>query len=413
MAKWTWVLACVLAVPAWAGTTRLPPDGLLVDETTVKPDAAVLAIDAGAVRRDLARGEVARALALLAAIEDPLRHELTAARVVQSLLDAPLPVADAFLARLMTLPPRVFVQHPESAAAWLLPAVDVAAKARAARQVLQRADAAARWGHRLAADPEAAVAALKSASTVDPSGSIAGTPAMTGGQAQANADADARAIADAVRAADGAWIARLEKSRVVLPSPAQAALAQRSRDASVWRAALATAQPVDVLPLFGVVAQRLEPSEARIWLRAAQGHPHYASAAAVAFARLPQAGVARAPLRIYSDVDADRDANVDANAGANPRASASPTLARLPNTDAWRAIDDPDAGAEAALALAAEPEAVERVAQLLHEAAPPPVRLKNLALLLRLVDTDAARALLARLAQDPRLPAAQRAELQR
>ena len=349
MRHWGWVLFCLLASAASAGTSVLPDGAVLIDAAAVKPDAAALAVDAGAVLAKAAAGDSDAAFAALQGIDDPLRFELTAARVVESLQAAPVPGGDALLAKLESIAPRVFLRHAETASDWFLPAFDVAGKARSARLLLARNARRDAWLARLAADPKAAIP-------------------------QAAKKADSDALAAAIGRASPALLARLvdetAKADAALPSAAQTALAERSRDVRAWRLALAKSEPVDVLPLFAKAHTVLGDAQARAWLQDAASDPVYASAAAMA-------------------------------------------LLALSDAAAYAALDDAGQGAEAAATLAQRPDVVTLADRLLADPAASPRRVANIALMLRLADSDEARARLQRLREDPRLPAHVRAELQR
>lgn len=343
------LFALLAAGSVLAGTAVLPPGAVLIDAGTAKPDAAQVAMAAGAVLARAAAGDADGAFAALRRIEDPLRFELTAARVVAALQEAPGAGAPALLAKLEGVPPRVFRRHEETAADWFLPVFDIAAKARSARLLLERRTRREAWLARLAADPKAALAAGAKHGE-DP------------------------ALVDAIAQASPALIARLveaaAKADAALPSAAQAALAARSGDAHAWRLALRESRPLDVLPLFARVDTALGDAEARAWLQEAAAHPAYASAAAMA-------------------------------------------ATRLAGTEALAALDSAEQGAEAAAVLAQRPDAIELAERALADPSASPTRLAHLVLMLRLIDDAAARARLQALRDDPRLPAAVRAELQR
>ena len=149
------------------------------------------------------------------------------------------------------------------------------------------------------------------------------------------------------------------------------ALAARSKRADLWDLALDTGAPVDVMPLFRQVDAQLSPDAAKAWVTRAARDPRYASAAVLASARLPDDAL-----------------------------------------HAW--LDDATLGPSAAAALAQrDGDAFVGQVDALAGAKASGQRLRHVALALRLIGTPAALAKLQRLAQDPRLPAHVRTELQR
>jgi hypothetical protein len=349
--------ACLasLAGSSWAGTAKLPPDAVLIGEDTAKTAPARLAIDAADIVGRVHRNDAQGAYARLAAIDDPLQFELTAARAIDALQAQPAGAVDAFLALLEAAPVRVFRRHEETAADWFLPVFDIPVRAASARRVIARVQAR-----------DATLADLRRD----------GVPALS----TAKSAQDSQAIADAIELADDALVADLSSAAlrgdVELSSAAWAALARRSSQAEVLVAVLKKAEPVDVLPLFEHLPKRLPDDVALAWLGEASGDPRYASAAVMAMGALA--------------------ANSDA------------ALRELE-----KRLDTPDTGASAAAALA-QLDRADRLARLdrLIANADSPVALTNLALALRLDGSDAALKRLDSLRSHPRLPAAAKAELQ-
>jgi hypothetical protein len=369
-------LACGMA---WAGIGSLPAGAVLIDATTPKPAAAALAIDAGEILALAQANRAEAAFARLSAIDDPLRFELTAARVIERLQVQPGQGGPELLDRIAEVPVRVFMRQPETAAEWFVPVFDLPAKAASAQRMLVRAARRAHWIEALRSDPKSVVAYAKrrppaAEKTSPPPTQPAAYFAHGEDESDPIASAQIATLAEAIRQAPPALVARLAEEiaaqKDALESPVQAALAARSADPRMWELALRDGEPVDVLPLFALAGSALGEAEARAWLRQAAAYPVYASTAAMAAMQL---------------------------GGGDPMA----------------ALDSAERGAEAAAALARRPDAIELAERGLAEPAAAPTRLANLVLLLRLVDNEAARARLRALREDPRLPDAVRAELQR
>ena len=345
------LLGAWLAASAHAGTRVLPPGAVLVAPAAAKADPAKLAVDAGAVLERVARGDAAGAFAQLQAIDDPVAAELTAARVIDAVMQAPGGSGDRLLAALEGAPVRVFLRHEETAADWFVPLVDVAARAKSARRVI--AANAAR---------DRAVAML--------SGDAASAPSI-----------DPAVLPEAIaalpqKAADD-LSARVAGGDVAMPGPALAQLAARSARPPVWMTALQKAEPIDVLPLFALVDTRLPGADALDWLHAASKDPRYASAAVLATGRMAKHSIAAFDqLAFY--------------------------------------LDRTDTGPSAAAAFAQDAGAsfVSDIDRLLAKTSNP-IRVQHLALALRLADTPEATRRLHALRDDPRLPAGVKAELQR
>lgn len=436
------VLGCLWGAACIAATATLPPGAVLIDAATPKPDAAALAVDAGAIVSRARGGDIDGAFAQLQAIDDPLRFELTAARVIEALPLSPSAPGYDLLARFEGVPPRVFRRHEETAADWFLPVFDLAAKARGRRDLAVTAGRAQQW---LDAFDEDAMQAAKRASDLARAPATHGGPPLPPGTLASHAPGDIdvmraaklRALPEAIRRATPAQVARIAdavaRRKAPLDSPAQAALARRSGDARMWTLALQHAAPVDVLPLFAQASASLGEKAARAWLADAARQPDYASAAALALARLEAAGAFPAPDQ--SDTGDARDPRSAGNAGdaadagdagdagkagdaggaggavdADGVKSAADAASPAALVDA---LDDPAHGAEAATVLADAPDALAIADRLIADASSGPTRLLNVALMLRLSGSDAARTRLDALRDDTRLPAHVRTELQR
>ena len=353
------ILALGLCVAtAHAGTRVLPPDAVLVDATTTKPDAARLAIAAGEVLARVDAGDAEGAFARLSAIADPVAFELAAARVVEALMARPRPAGERLLAKLEAIPVRVFHRHEETAADWFLPLVDVAARARSARRVIAANAARDAALAALTADPVATVVAASTSKRADDESMAAAIALLS----QDKVDVLAAAVAN---------------RDATLASPPLVQLALRSAHAPVWMQALERAAPQDVLPLFAAVDTVLADADALAWLQAAAQDARYTSAAVMATGRL-----------------------------ATTSREASAAL------DAYLGRTDTGPSAAAALALHAGPAFLADIDRRLAKTGDA-LRVQHLALALRLADTPAAEARLRALRDDPRLPAAAKAELQR
>ncbi len=349
--------ACLasLAGSSWAGTSTLPPGAVLIGEGTAKTAPARLAIDAADIVGRVHRSDAQGAYARLAAIDDPLQFELTAARAIEALQAQPAGAVEAFLVLLEGVPVRVFRRHEETAADWFLPVFDIPGRAASARRVIARVQARDATLAVLRRDGASALSKSKSAQ-------------------------DSQAVADAIELAGDALVADLSSAAlrgdVELSSAAWAALARRSSQGDVLGAVLKKAEPVDVLPLFEQLPKRLPDDVALAWLREAGGDPRYASAAVMAMGTL--AAKSDAALR-----------------------------------ELEKRLDRPDTGASAAAALA-RVDRPDRLAQIdrLVANTDSPAALTNLALALRLDGSDAALKRLESLRSHPHLPAAAKAELQ-
>jgi hypothetical protein len=373
-----WWLACGIA---WAGVERLPPGAIMIDAATPKPAAEALAIEAGGIAAMARAGQPDAAFARLSAIDGALRFELVATRVIDALQGQPGKGGLDLLGRLEAVPVRVYMRQPETAADWFVPVFDLPAKARSARGVIARARRRDAWLEALGTDPASAVAHAKGLSSVSDAAGKTGV-AMPRDTRVSHPDeqpdpivaAKITTLADAIGLATPALAARIADEvaaqKAALPSPAQAALAKRSADPRMWELALRHGEPVDVLPLFENAAATLGEDDARAWLAMAARRAEYRSVAALALGQLPQA-------------------------------------------DPYAALDDPATASEAAVALARAPDAFAIVERLLADPKAPSSRVASLALALRLIDTEPARARLRALRDDPRLPASVRAELQR
>lgn len=341
----------VLAASAQAGTRVLPPGAVLVDATTPKAEVARLAVAAGEILARIEAGDVEGAFARLQAIDDPLHFELTAARTIEALMAVPRKAGDRFLAALEEVPVRVFQRHDETAADWFLPLVDVAARAKSARRVIGANAARDRAVAALLADP-AAVTAFDAPTLV--------AAILVSSEAQVDALATGVARGD-----------------LALSGRALVQLALRTARAPVWTRALEQGAPLDVLPLFAAVDSQLPHSDALAWLQRAVQDPRYTSAAVMATGRMATHSIGAADaLESYLD-----------------RADTGPSAA-------------------AALVENAGPAFLADIDKRLAKTKDP-LRVQHLALALRLADTPEASKRLQALQDDPRLPAAAKAELRR
>lgn len=358
MAHWRLLLVILLGWPwlAGAGVTALPPGARLIAADQAGPASAAVAAGLAPVRAELARGDAAAAMALLHAIEDPLRREAIAVAAIDELQTLPAtPAADEFLAQLALEPVLVYRRHEETLGNWFVPVYDVPGRAQSARRLLARLAARDRLLPALrAGDP----AALRSKSS-DVAVLAAAIEQLTPEQAD-------RLLQRAVR--EGGE----------LPSAAWAALAWRAPSPLALDAVIRRADPVDALPLLQQLPPRLKAAQALPWLEQALQRPEYRS-------------VAVSGIGVLAASDAGAEARLVELLGAA----------------------DPDIGTSAAAALARldVPDRLQRIDALLERKSG--VALARLALALRLEDSPGARARLERLAQDARLPAALRKELQR
>jgi hypothetical protein len=351
------VIRCLLlalglaATAAQAGTRVLPPGAVLFDSATPKADTARIALATGEIVARVEAGDPDGAVARLQAIEGALQFELTAARVIEALQAQPRKSGDRFLAALEQTPVRVFHRHDETAADWFLPLIDVAARAKSARRVIDANAARDRAVSALLADP------------------------ATAGSLDAQAVAAAIAVLPAPKA--DALAARVAHGDLVLAGRPLVQLALRTSRTPVWMQALEQADEVDVLPLFATVDSILPGADALDWLQRAAKDGRYKSAAVMAVGRM-----------------------------ATHSILASRAL------DAYLGRADTGASAAAALVEHGSANFVDDIERRLA-ATRDPVRVQHLALALRLADTPDARKRLHALEDDPRLSASAKAELQR
>ena len=337
---------------AVAQTDRLPPGAVLIEADTVRAAAAETKL--AALEAKLAAGAIDEIVATLAAMPDPLERESSAARLLDRLQGSGADAPAALLDALERTPVLVYRRHEETAADWFVPVYDIPAKVQSLRRLQAQRHAVETLRTTLQAkDADKAFAAL--------------------------AAADSRVAALAIGSATDAAVLRLatrsKRADTLLPSPALAALAQRTHDPVDFLHALEHGAALDVLPLFASTLPTLAPTDALPVLRDALARPDYASTAAFAL-------VALAP----------RDAD-------------AATLLKA-------ALDAPATGASVAAALAQSPDGLARIDALLATATDPGA-LKHLALALRLEGSTQALERLDRLREDPRLPATVRTELQR
>ena len=344
----------LFAAAAHAGTRVLPPGAVLVDASTPKSDTARLAIVAGEVLSRVEAGDSDGAFARLASIADPLQHELTAARVIEALMANARPAGDALLAKLESVPVRVFQRHEETAADWFLPLVDVGTRAKSARRVIAANVARDAAVAALMQDP----AAITVASGIEPDALAAAIAVLPQARADALADAAAR-------------------GGVALAARPLVQLALRTTRAPVWALALERAAPEDALPLFAAVDRQLPEKDALEWLRTASKDARYTSASVMATGRM---------------------------ATRSPAASTA--------IDEYLGRADTGPSAAASLAQHAGPGFLADIDRRLAKAKDG-LRVQHLALALRLADTPEAGKRLRALETDPRLPAAAKSELQR
>ncbi len=354
-------IACMLwAASATAGTATLPSGAVLVEPEHWNEPAGRAQADAAIVLQILARQGAAAANARIESWSDPTRFELAAVIVIETLQAQPStsPASTAatteFLSTLERTPIRLYQRHEETAADWFLPVFNIPARAASARRLLA-----------FAQDRDALVARLQS----DPRKAFEDT-ADSAQLLAASIERVAPTTVDRITA-----LALAED--ITMPSPAWAALARRKPEPAILLATLQHAEALDVLPLIEELPPKLTPSVALDWLQQAASMPAYASSAVL---------------------------------GLGTLASRSPAA----ETALAKYLGDPVTGASAAAALArlARPDRLERIDALLSKARTAAV-VTDLALALRLEGSDAALQRLQRLASDPRLPAAAKAELQR
>lgn len=355
---WLWPLACGLgllasAVPAVAGTSKLPVGAVLMESESQPRSAAKAATLSMQALRALANGDAEAALQALRAESDPIARESAAVRVIEAIqARGPSEDSDQVLAALEQEPVLVFSRHEETAADWFLPVFNVPAQAASTRELFaaqQRRDA------------------LKLALERDPQ--------------VANASADAATLAGAIMALSPEAIRGLRtaalRTDLTLPSPAWTALARRSPDSELLEAVLRQAEPLDVLPLMQELSATLAPKDALVWLEKSTRDPELASASVMAIGSL---------------------------------------VPRLPQAETVLAkhLGSPITGASAAAALAQlpAPERLKRIEAWIDRS-DEPLALQHLALALRLEGSPAAQKRLQQLANDERLGESLRRELQR
>lgn len=355
----SWILAGVLCLPlaVGAGVTRIPAGASLVQPEALRINAAQVAADAAPVLASLARGDAARALALLRALPDAASFESTASHVIEQLQQRPAtPATDVLLEALANEPIRLYQRHDETAGNWFVPVFDVPGRAQSARRLHARVLERDRLLPKLrqgdvrplsvgASDPAALVAALELLTPTEAARLVA------------------RARPKGAALAPGAW----------------SALARRAPEPDTLDAVLQFERPAEALALLQQLSGSLPPETTLAWLERALGYADYRSASVAAIGR----EAARSPLALQ------KLGELLGAADATTGASAAAALAQLP----------------AALRLA-------EYDRVLAKSRDPKV-LARIALALRLDDSPPARERLQRLSDDPRLSETVRKELQR
>jgi hypothetical protein len=342
------------AASAFAATSRIPDGAMLVGPESWQP-AADVGTRADAILAAIARDEAESALAQLHALPDPLRFEPVAARVIDALTSAsPTRAARRVLDALAREPVRLYRRHEETAGDWFVPLYDVPGRADAALRALDFIAARERITTRLRIAPDEVLDGAAQAPLV---------------------------LADAIARSDDATVAAFAAAALArdagVPGVVWAALARRRPQPDVLQATLRHAEPLHLLPLLQELPPRLAPADALAWLEPALQRDEYASAALLALGQLAPRSPA-ADVMLLKRLGSARDG-----------ASVAAALARDSRPDRVARID----------ALLAKPQASAVVA--------------DLALALKLEGSDAAKARLHRLLQDPRLPPRAKAELQR
>lgn len=339
------------------GLADLPVDAVIVDPRAFSMDELAAASAAAKTAREALAEGPAAALKVLDGIEDPLRHAHAAVALIAELQEGEGdPYSRAVLKQLTMTPLRVFRRHEETAADWFLPHVDVAGRARFALRLLDARADRQRWIGAWTVDPQAALAVLKQldASSQHPAlEALAALPRDTADRVLGSA------LKDPARQSPALW----------------PALAAATGDAVAFGLAARHGSDAEVLGLLAV-RDRLPQAKAVGWLLALVERPSLASAALLALAEHADFG-----------------------------------------SEAWfrliRALDEPALAPSAAAALARRPHA-DRVPRIIElEAGGSSNRLFAVVLALRLDGSPEAIAALGGLREDPRLPAATRAELAR
>jgi hypothetical protein len=353
------ILACLLALGS-AGAARkadLAPDALIVTPTQLAASHAAAATLVDRWSR-LADNGAFDALSAEIAAASGLESELALAALVRHLRDTAAGRSNqgqAFLDDLSERSPRVWMRHEETRGDWFVPALDAGGEAASALWVIGRTQARERWQARLLADPAA----------------------LAGGFA---GEADARSAAEALRELPAGTLAAAAKAAARhaehWPGPVLLALAERTRSASLYRAALERLEPAERVRAVADLPAHLDAREAQALLQRLSADPAVGSAAVLA-------------LGPYLDE---------------------------PTVKAWLldALGEPGIGASAAAALARH-GGDDVVAALEGRAAKSasPALWRDLVLALRLHGSPAARRALERIAVDPRLPASLATEIRR
>jgi hypothetical protein len=354
------VCVVLLLATAWAGagTTAVPPGAVLLESASASDTRSAKALAAAALEA-LDNDDEHQAQARLAAAPDHVSFELAAASVIDALRGgAPSSAGTAVLQWLASQPVRVYVRHEETGADWFVPWQSIAARAAGTLDVWRAWQERQHWSERIATQPEAAFEALLVA------------PA-----------AQHERAAEALAVMPGAMFDRFAALASARPDqrlPAiRLAIAQREPTFAAFERALRDGDQIQQLALIARANELLPPADAVRFLERGALQPPLASAAVLAMAEL---------------------------AATHP-----------PALDALKArLDDPDLGPSIAAGLARLPVAgrVAKIESMLGDQ-PVPTRAFNLALALRLEGSSAARDVLRRWSEDPRLPDALRGELQR
>lgn len=348
------MVALAWPVAASSATAVLPPGAVLAQPERWAATEVITRRVAARVLDALNRGDVDAALAQLHAQSDAMVAEAVAAQVIDTLQaqDSPSAATEQWLAVMEREPVRVFQRHEETAANWFQPVFDVPGRAASARLLFANAARRDQLLAKLELDPRAA--------------SEAKDAAILAAAIEKLSRAALQALRDAALHRD-----------LDLPSVAWTTLARQLPDQALLDAALRRADALDALPLLQDLSTLVTPTQALDCLKHAAQQPALTSAAVLGMGRLvPQLPAAETELAAYLG---------DAASGAS---------------------------AAAALAQLAVPDRLKRIEGWIARAERP-AQVNDLALALRLEGSAAARERLRALAQDPRLDASLRAELQR
>lgn len=354
-----WMTGVCMAALAWpmaasSATAVLPPGAVLAAPERWATTEVIARRVAARVLDALEHGDVDAALAKLHAQSDAMVAESVAAQVIDALQaqDSLDIASEHWLAAMEREPVRVFQRHEETAADWFMPVFDVPGRAASARILFAKGARRDQLLAKLELDPRAA--------------SEAKDAAVLAAAIERLSPAALQSLRDAVLHGD-----------LDLPSVAWTTLARQLPNQALLDAALRRADALDALPLLQDLPTLVTPTQALDCLKQAAQQPALSSAAVLGMGRLvPQLPAAETALAAHLG---------DAASGS----SAAAAFAQLAVPDRLKRIDGWLARAE-------------------H-----PAQVKDLALALRLEGSAAARERLRALAQDPRLDASLRAELQR